>query len=382
MPLRTISGARTVSGSRTRSASRIVSVNRRLTTPINAGVPRGWSSSGMEFASSVLPGVEGTNYTTNSQSTFTYFGNKGLTLVRVPFLWERLQPTKSGSLDPTYAGYMDTIVTYAANAGCKVMFEPHNFGGRQVSGNAQKVGDGTLTIADFQSLWTLIAERYLNNSNVWGYDLMNEPTGMPVFTTPSNYNTTSSVTLMNQAGINAIRAVDTSKYIVAEGENYAGLQNFTSYYGSNPTPWYSDPQNKTYYSWHYYFDGDHSGSYSGANTSLTGSGLAVTAAASYLQTVAQWAISNGVLIGGNPAIFMGEYGVANDTTAIGGSYKGTDEGYLSALNSFMNMMDQYKIAGTHWAAGDWYSSPTSLQPNGSVDRAQMAIIGNHLGKLN
>lgn len=361
---------------------------RRLVDPINAGVPRGYAVSGMEFAATTLPGTEGSNYTKGVQNDYTYYASKSLNVARVAFLWERAQPTVGGALDSTYMGYMDSICDFALNAGIKLLWEPHNFGGRDVSGTPRKVGTAQLTTTHFSDFWTKIVQHYLDDPTrlaaIWGWDLINEPADMPVTTTSSNYNTTSSCTLMNQAGINAIRALDTTRYIVAESDNYAGLQGFTSTYGANPTPWHTDAQNKTYYSFHYYFDSDHSGAYSGANQWFSGTGFSPSAAGDYLVTVANWANNNNVKIGGNPAIFMGEYGVPNETVSIGGSVKFNDPAYMATLNDFMTVMDMYKIAGTHWAGGQWYASPTALSPSSTytVDRAQMSIVSKHLGTLN
>lgn len=355
--------------------------------PLKTRVPRGYAVSGMEFAPTTLPGTENTNYTKGVQNDYTYFVNKGLVVARVAFLWERTQPTVGGSLDATYMGYMRNICDYAINAGIKLIFEMHNFGGRSVTGVDRKVGDAQLTTANFADLWTKVVQHFIDNPTqgaaIWGWDLMNEPSNMPVTTTSLNYNTTSSTTLMNQAGINAIRALDTSRYIIVESDNYAGLQGFTSTYGANPIPWHTDSANKLYYSWHYYFDSDHSGQYAGSNESLDGSGLSVFTGGDYLETLAQWTINRNLLINGKPAIFIGEYGVPNETVSIGGSIKRTDQGYISALNDFMNVMDKYGVAGCHWAGGQWYSSATSLTPgnNYTQDRDQMLIISKHLGTL-
>lgn len=360
---------------------------RRRVNPSTVSVPRGYAVSGMEFASTTLPGTEGQHFTKGVQNDYTYYANKGLVLARVAFLWERAQPTVGGALDATYMGYMDDICDFALNAGVKILWEPHNFGGRDVSGTPRKVGNAQLTTAHFADFWTKIVQHYLDDPTrlaaIWGWDLMNEPADMPTPTTTSNYNTTSSTTLMNQAGIDAIRAIDATRYIVAEQDQYAGLQAFTTLYGNNPAPWLIDSSNKLYYSWHYYFDSNHSGAYTGANASFSGSGLSVYAGGNYLETVAQWAIDNNVLINGDPAIFVGEYGVTNETASIGGSVGRNDEGYLSALNDLLNVMDAYNIPGCHWASGQWYHSATALSPglNYTSDREQMKIISKHLGTL-
>ncbi|HEX9503623.1 MAG TPA: glycoside hydrolase family 5 protein [Patescibacteria group bacterium] len=361
---------------------------RRQIGPSKAPVPRGLNMSGLEMAPATLPGVEGTNYTKNTQQDFNYVRNKGFNIVRVPFLWERAQPTVGGALDATYMGYLDTIInTWASGASLKVLLECHNFGGRDVSGVNRKIGSAQLTQANFTDLWTKVATRYVGNANVWGYDLMNEPNAMPVQTTPATYNTTATWTLAANAAIVAIRAVDTGHYIVAETDNWSGLQNFVGDYGANPTPWFTDSvANKLYYSWHYYFDSDHSGTYAGANAGFAGSGLGIQAGGDFLITVATWVNNRGLTVGGYPALFLGEYGVPNNNIYIGGTIPTTDEAYLSALSDFMNVMDAYNIAGTHWATGQWYSAVSTAQPNSplvpAIEADQMKILQNHLGTIN
>ena len=103
-------------------------------------------------------------------------------------------------------------------------------------------------IDDFSEFCGFVATQWLNETGVWGYDIMNEPHDMPVATTSANYNTTATWTLAARAAITAIRAVDTSKAIVVETDQWAGAQSFVSQYGANPTPWWTDPNNKLYYS--------------------------------------------------------------------------------------------------------------------------------------
>lgn len=349
---------------------------RRYVDPLYARVPRGLSYSGMEFTPSTLPGLLSTDYFAPTASDATYALNKGFNLIRLAVLWERCQPTVGAALDSTYMGQIDSAIAAFAAAGLKTLIEVHNFGGRDVSGIARKIGNTQLTTVHFADLWSRLASRYVNNANVWGYDLMNEPASMPTPTSTLNYATTASWTLAAQAAITAIRAVDTSRYIVAEIDNFAGLQNFTTQYGSAPVPWWTDPSNKLYYSAHVYFDSDYSGTYSGANAWFSGSGGTVAQRGDLLVTFAQWAINNNLLIKDAPAIFMGEYGVENT------QYK--DEAYLAALNDFLNTMDQYQVAGTHWAFGNFYTSPTTVAPQNSyvTDRSQMAVLSRHLGTIN
>src|SRR5258706_4702 len=220
------------------------------------------------------------------------------------------------------------------------------------------VGSTQPPTAAFADLWQKLSLAYLNNTGVYAYDLMNEPHDMPVPTSTSTYNSTATVTQMMQAAITAIRANGDQKYIIAELDSFAGAQNFTTLYGSNPTPWLTDSLHKTYYSFHYYFDSDHSGTYASGYqaSSLTNISPDVT-------PICQWAQANSV------PLFCGEYGTPND-----------DNNWLAVLETFLGILDTHSVAATHWAMGDFYTSVTTLQPTSSytTDRLQMQALLNHL----
>jgi len=231
-----------------------------------------------------------------------------------------------------------------------------------------RIGDAQLPISAFADLWSKLATAYTNNGTVWAYDLMNEPHDMPVPTTPSNYNTNATVTLMYQAAINAIRAVDANTYIAMETDQWSGLQSFVSQYGSNPTPWWTDTSNRTILSCHYYFDTDHSGSYQTAwNSSLR------TRISGEVTPVLVWAQTNGI------PVFVGEYGVPNGTGSDAVNWQ-QDEG------TFLGILDSYNVHASHWAGGAHYTASTTLEPftSGSPDYTkeveQMAVVKAHLGQ--
>jgi len=241
-----------------------------------------------------------------------------------------------------------------------------NIGGDTSSGNAttRTIGDGVLTTAHLADLWSRITSAYINNDTVYGFDIMNEPHDMPVPTSTSNYNTTSTVTLMHQASINAIRAVDTTgkKWILCCIDSWGGVQNFSTLYGTNATPWLTDPKNKLCYSFHYYFDDDHSGTYPIAFKTSNNTNIPSEAA-----PMMQWAVSKGV------NLHCGEYGVPNQSS------------WLVCLTTFLDLCNQYNVWTNHWAGGDPYTSPTTIQPTNSytTDRLQMSVVGltKYLGTL-
>ena len=59
----------------------------------------GVNLAGAEFAPQHVPGVFGTDYTYPTHTEIDYYASKGLDVIRLPFLWERLQRTELGPLD-------------------------------------------------------------------------------------------------------------------------------------------------------------------------------------------------------------------------------------------------------------------------------------------
>lgn len=221
------------------------------------------------------------------------------------------------------------------------------------------IGTSQVPLSSWSDFCLRLSQAYKANSAVFAYDVMNEPHDMAVPTTSSNYNTTSSVTLMLQAAINAIRSNGDNKWIICEIDQYAGGQNFTANYGTNPTPWLTDAANRIVYSFHYYFDSDHSGSYPNGFDSNT----YFTRLESDLLPIMQWAKLK------NVRLHCGEFGTPNNDTR-----------WLDCLEKFLNMCDEYNVWANHWAMGDAYIGPaTSMQPTNNVDTKQMWVVGRHLG---
>ena len=76
----------------------------------------GVNLAGAEFGSNV-PGSFGTDYTYPTHAEIDYYASKGLTVIRLPFLWERLQRSEFGALDPTELSRLDDVVNYATSKG-------------------------------------------------------------------------------------------------------------------------------------------------------------------------------------------------------------------------------------------------------------------------
>src|SRR4051794_35107894 len=87
----------------------------------------GVNLAGAEFGWNV-PGVFGTDYTYPTHTEIDYYAAKGMSVVRLPFLWERVQHSEQAPLDAAELGRLDDVVNYATGKGLKIEIEPHNYG--------------------------------------------------------------------------------------------------------------------------------------------------------------------------------------------------------------------------------------------------------------
>ena len=79
----------------------------------------GVNLAGAEFGWNV-PGVFGTDYTYPTHTEIDYYAAKGMSVVRLPFLWERVQHSEQAPLDAAELGRLDDVVNYATGKGLKI----------------------------------------------------------------------------------------------------------------------------------------------------------------------------------------------------------------------------------------------------------------------
>lgn len=200
---------------------------------------------------------------------------------------------------------------------------------RAYSGSQVRLGDSQLNIDRYADVWRQLATHYKDNTTVIGYDLMNEMHDMPVPATASTYLTTATNTMAQQAAYDAITTVDTRHTIYVQPDHWSGAQSFLAQYGSNPQPWINDPYNIVVYSFHYYFDSDHSGSYPVGYQSLSLDNIYPD-----VEPVLKWAQERGV------RSHIGEYGTPSDDTR-----------WLTVLTRFLDLCTLYQTDTNYWAAG-------------------------------
>lgn len=138
-------------------------------------IRRGINSAGGEFGSNV-PGVYGIDWKFDGQASFSYLASRGIRLIRLPFLWERLQPTLGGALDAGNLNRLRQAVDAINAAGMTCILDCHNY----AAYNGVKLNQpGGPTGAYLGDLWRRLSDVFREHAGVVGYGLMNEPNSIP-----------------------------------------------------------------------------------------------------------------------------------------------------------------------------------------------------------
>lgn len=295
---------------------------------------------GAEFGKA--PGTFGHDYAYPGAASFDYFKSRGMTTVRLPFKWERIQPKRPGPLDPAELQRLDATIAIARERGMKLMLDLHNFGG---CGEAA-LGTPELPNEAFADVWRKLAERYANEPAVFAYCIMNEPV-----------EAKERWPAAAQAAIDAIRAVDTNHTISVCGGGFSGAHAWKKAANGFPL---RDPASNIIYEAHQYFDRDNSGTYKQA---YDDSGANPTTGVQRLQPFIAWLKEH------NARGFLGEFGVPGD-----------DPRWLETLDHFLAELKANNIGGTYWAAGTrWGNYPMSVEARKGRDRPQMEVLALYAG---
>lgn len=298
-----------------------------------------------------LPGTYGQDYTYPTAEELDYYKSKNLKLIRLPFAWERIQPTLNSRLDATEVGHMTDFLDAADAKGMHVILDAHNYGRygqgtfSDVTNHGNVIGSSAVPVAAFADFWSRMARQFQGHPSLVGYDLMNEPHDM---------GDDSIWPRAAQAAVDAIRAADTTHYIFIEGDNWAAAATWLT--SSNANLNINDSTGLIIYEAHQYFDHNNSGTYSG---SYEQEGGYPTIGVDRLQPFTTW-LSRHQYRG-----WLGEYGVPNN-----------DLRWLTVLDNFLASMRQQGMGGTYWAGGPWWGdNRLSCEPQtDGADAAQMSIL--------
>lgn len=310
----------------------------------NTDLPFGINLAGAEFAHNKIPGVYNQDYGYPTVAELDYFKSKGLALIRLPFLWERIQPRLNGALDPTELGRMKSFVDAAKERNLLIILDMHNYCRRYENGTRHIIGSKEVSIDHVADAWARLASEFKGYTNIWGYGLMNEPHDLlesaPWFE-------------IAQAMINRVRTIDTKTPIIVAGDSWSSAERWP--FMSGDLKHLKDPSNNLIFEGHIYFDEDASGSYKNSYEAEKASPeTGITRAIPFVN----WLKEN------NLKGFIGEYGIPDN-----------DPRWMVTLDKFLAYLKSNGIYGTYWAAGPrWGNYVLAVQPRNGQDRPQMEVL--------
>ena len=209
---------------------------------------RGVSLAGAEFGEQQIPGTYGQHYAYPSVASSAYFQARGMNLVRLPFLWERLQPALDKPFDAAELARLHAFVGGATANGLQVLLDPHNY----ARWHGDLIGSDKVPVPAFADFWRRLALEFKDNPRVL-FGLMNEPHTMP---------TEAWVGAANAALV-AIRATGAHNVASVPGNAWTGAHSwFEDWYGTpNATAMLQvvDPADRMLVEVHQYLDADSSG---------------------------------------------------------------------------------------------------------------------------
>ena len=303
---------------------------------------------GAEYSPTTLPGSNGINYAFPTGTQTSYYVGKGMNIIRLPFLWERLQPTMNGAFNSSYLSLLQNSVAALRATGATVLLDVHNYNKRNIDNGASystmAIGTSNVPVAAFSDLWSKLATLYKGDQGVV-FGLMNEPTGG--YDSNGQPMTTAQWVINANTAITAIRATGAQNWITCPGNFYTGAWSWATAKDSTSSSSstnavamlnVSDSLNKTVIEVHQYFDNQYAGT---TQSCLSSDGE------SLLSTVTAWARTNG------KKLFLGEFGSGNNSTCES-AVAGSTEGVLQYMQSNSDV----------WAGWTWWSSVADNTANG------------------
>lgn len=321
------------------------------TTPVDTtnGQPRlvGVNLSGAGFGPSVVPGVHGTNYTYPAESYYKKYADLGMNLVRLPFLWERIQPQLNTELNAAELARLKQSLDYAHKHGVKVILDLHNY----YRYFGKLIGSSEVPISSFAGVWKRIVQQVVNHPAVEGYGLMNEP-----------YSTNGLWPQAALAAAQAIRSVDSQRWVYVAGDRYSSAFHWP-YYNNQliNDPWMRDPKNNLVYEAHMYVDKDFSGNYFDQSEVFD-----PMVGVNRVKPFVDWLKQN-KLRG-----YIGEHGVPDFSPSA-----------IVATDNLLAYLRQNCIPSTYWAAGPWWGEyALSLDVSSGKARPQLPVLQKHAKTAN
>ena len=279
----------------------------------------------------------------------TYMLSQRVSVIRLPFDLERLQPAALGPLDPNYLGDITSIM--AENAAAKVMtvLDPNNYGyiWTDSTASSQAIGVVAEATADYLDVMTKLAAAVRGKPLV-AIGLMNEP----------HAQTCAQLAPVWQAAINAIRGAGFTGVITVPGTDWQHSDTFVSTGCAALLSSLTDAQNNLVFEMHNYLDPGESGQY---QHPIASPGVG----AQQLAPAIAWARQTG------NRLFVGETGTPGDPTSLA-ALRDELVAVADAPDVFWGL--------AMWGAGPWWPVDYNLRldPVGGVAEPQMVLFSQFL----
>ncbi len=323
----------------------LISPGAVLATCLDQQRLTGVNLSGAEFNSSKLPGTPYKDYTFPTDAEMNYIAAQGANVIRLPFRWERVQPTPMGPLAPAEMKRLQGTVATANAKGLCVVLDVHNYA-KYFSQTL--TGDAALQNS-LVDLWLRLALVFNDPKNT-AFGLMNEPSHLP----REEWASLAKRTLFE------LRNAGSTNMIMIAGGHWSGLHDwFSPATGpSNATLFadLKDPLKRTVLEVHQYADKD-----------FSGTGSTCRAADQFdpmFKKITAWAAANG------QQFFLGEFGMPQNAEC------------MLALERMLSLMTGPEWKGwTYWAAGGWWGKyPLALNTSATAPSAQWPILKKYFHK--
>lgn len=296
-----------------------------------------------EFAPHKVPGVAGQDYIYPTRETAAPFAAMGMNSIRLPILWERLQPNPMGPLDAAELARLDASLADLGGFR-QVIIDVHNYA--RFRGKPLSRGEGAAPLAD---LWTRLAARYKDRPQI-AFGMMNEPHGISAREWRSIADTTAA----------AIRRTGATNLILVPGAHWSGGHSWNNGGGDDNNAaamaGFTDPAGNFVYEIHQYLDRDSSGSNPGCTSARIGR--------ERLERVTLWLRQQ------RAQAILGEFGADRSPTCLAA---------LDDLMSFLRENGDVWVGWNYWAGGDWWGDyHYSVQPQNGRMAPQAGVLARHI----
>ncbi|WP_213881898.1 glycoside hydrolase family 5 protein [Pseudomonas sp. dw_358] len=290
---------------------------------------------GAEFGQS-MPGVHGTHYFWPNVPEFDLFKGFGVTHVRLPFKWERIQHEMQGELHEPEMQRLFNALNAAQGAGMKVLLDMHNYYVRKIDGVDYDIGTGRVPIDAWVDGWERLVQRVKGHPAVWAYGLMNEPMG-----------TSGRWAEGAQRCVDVLRRIDPDTPIAIAGDQFSSAL-FWHEANAGHLPLRGD---NLIYEAHLYLDGDASGRYTNRHEAIAAD-TGIRRAQPFVNWLKTWGLKG----------FIGECGVPADMPAA-----------MVAMERLLEYATANRVpvfywaGGSHWPAGHETACQYQYQLREQVD---------------